>query len=274
MIALLLLTLLQAAPPATAKPQAPPATPATAAPTTQAPKPTVARPRPAGGATTTALLFITDGTGRFVEGVTVNVMGPVDREVRSAANSATRVEGLRAGTYRVRFTHEKFITFEKEIVWRAGTAAPELSIMLNAAPAPPPPPPAPAPAPETPKPASATTLPPPGAPKTLGVPEYIEKNFITGREPQKESLIGCSGVAQALLWQIREPWNGRQHASADGMVYVIGGEGRLRLAEREFTVAAGAFAVVPRGTTYSLSRSGRNPLIVLAVLAGAPCAAE
>ncbi|HWI17402.1 MAG TPA: carboxypeptidase-like regulatory domain-containing protein, partial [Vicinamibacterales bacterium] len=204
-VALLLMTLAQAPAPAPAT-QPPPATTKPAAPT-QAP-----RPRPAGGATTAALLFITDGAGRFVEGVKVNLMGPVDREVLSAANSATRVEGLRAGTYRVRFTHEKFITFEKEIVWRAGTAAPELSITLNAAPTPPPPPPAPAPAPEPAKPV-ASALPPPSAPKTLGLPEFIEKNFISGREPQKESLIGCSGVGQALLWQIREPWNGRQHAS-------------------------------------------------------------
>jgi Cupin domain len=265
MVALLLLTVLQATPPSTTT-----AVPTSAA---QAPKPTVSRPRPAGGPTTTALLFITDGSGRFIEGVKVNVMGPVDREVPSAAGSATRIEGLRAGTYRVRFTHDRFITFEKEIVWRAGTAAPEMSITLNAAPEPPPPPPPPPPAPEPVKPAEPA-LPPPSAPKTVSLPDYIEKNFISGREPQKENLIGCSGVGQALLWQIREPWNGRQHPSADGMVYVVGGEGRLKLAEREFNVSAGAFAVVPRGTTYSLSRSGRNPLIVLAVLAGAPCAAD
>ncbi len=121
--------------------------------------------------------------------------------------------------------------------------------------------------------ASTTKLPPPGTPKTLSLPDFIEKNFISGREPQKENLIGCSGVGQALLWQIRDPWTGRQHDGADGMVYVVGGDGRLKLGEREFTISAGAFAVVPRGTTYSLSRSGRNPLIVLAVLAGAPCAA-
>jgi hypothetical protein len=264
MVALLLLTLLQApAQPATAQPPAP----TTAAPAIQKP-----RPRPAGTATTTALLFITDGAGRMVENVTVSVMGPVDREVKSPASGPTRIEGLRAGTYRVRFTREGFITFEKEIVWRAGTAAPELSITLNPAPAPPaPPPPAPAPvvaAPVAPK------LPPPGTPKTVGVPEFIEKNFISGREPQKESLIGCSGMGQALLWQIREPWANRQHESADGMLYVVAGEGRLKLAEREFTVSSGAFAVVPRGTTYSLSRSGRNPLVVLAMLAGVPCAAE
>jgi hypothetical protein len=218
------------------------------------------------------MLFITDGAGKAIEGVTVHLMGPVDREVKSPESGPTRVEGLRAGTYRVRFTHDKFITFEKEISWRAGTAAPELSITLNAAPTPPP---APAPAPAAAAPSPATpALPPPGTAKTVGIPEFLEKNFITGREPHKESLIGCSGLGQALLWQIREPWNGRQHDSADGMFYVVAGEGRLKLGEREFTVASGAFAVVPRGTIYNLSRSGRNPLMVLAVLAGAPCAAD
>ena len=261
MVALLLITLLQATPPAV-KPAAPATTPAAQTP----------RPRPSGSATTTALLFITDGSGRSVENVTVTVTGPVDREVKSPASGPTRVDGLRAGTYRVRFAHEKFITFEKEIVWRAGTAQPEVAVTLNAAPAAPAPPPAPAVvAPSTP---STPKLPPPGAAKTVSLPDYIEKNFITNREPQKENLIGCSGVGQAMLWQIREPWNGRQHDSADGMLYVVGGDGRLKLGEREFNVAAGAFAVVPRGTSYSLSRSGRNPLIVLAVLAGAPCAAE
>lgn len=262
MVALLLLTLLQVPAPT------PPPAPKPAAPAPVAPAP---RPRPVGNATTTALLFITDGSGRMVEGVTVTVMGPVDREVKSSASGPTRIEGLRAGTYRVRFTHDQFITFEKEIIWRAGTAAPELSITLNAAPTPPPPPPPP-PAPVTPAAPTAPQLPPPGSPKAVSIPDFIEKNFISGREPQKQSLIGCSGVGQALLWQIRDPWNGRQHASADGMIYVVAGEGRIKLGEREFTVSSGAFAVVPRGTTYNLSRSGRNPLMVLAVLAGAPCA--
>lgn len=268
MVALLLLTLMQA--PATqppAKPVTPPATPA--APATQAPKP---RPATSGGATTTAMLFITDGSGRQIEDVTVGVTGPVDREVKSPASGPTRIPGLRAGTYRVRFTHDDFITFEKEIVWRAGTAAPELSITLNAAPeAPAPPPAAPAPTPAA---APAPKLPAPGAAKSMSLLDFIEKNFINGREPQKENLVGCSGVGQALLWQIREPWNGRQHDSADAMIYVVAGDGTIKVGERDFAVTNGSFSVVPRGSSYSLSRRGRNPLIVLTVLAGAPCAAE
>lgn len=263
MVALLLLTFLQAPAAPVVKPPA--STPA--APVTQAP-----RPRPSGTATTTALLFITDGAGRAIENVTVNVMGPVDREVKSPASGATRIEGLRAGTYRVRFTHDKFITFEKEIVWRAGTAQPELAITLNPAPTPPPPPPAPAPAPEPAKPAPPS-LPPPGTAKSLSLLEFIERNFISGREPQKENLLGCSGLGQAILWQVRDPWNGRQHDSADGMIYVVAGDGTIRIGDRDHAVTNGSFAVVPRGTSYSISRRGRNPVIILAMLAGAPCAA-
>lgn len=268
MVALLLLTLLQAVPatPPATKPAVPATKPATPAPGGQA-----ARPR-ASNATTTALLFITDSGGRPIEGVTVNMTGPVDREVKSPASGPTRIDGLRAGTYRVRFTRDGFIAFEKELSWRAGTAAPELSVTLNPAPAAPAPPP---PAPVVAKPEPSTSkLPPPGAPKTLSLLDFIEKNFISGREPHKENLIGCSGVGQTMLWQIRDPWTGRQHASADAMIYVVAGDGTLTLGEREVSVTNGSFAVVPRGTTYGFTRRGRNPLIVMAVLSGAPCAAD
>jgi len=263
MVALLLLTLAQT-PAAPAQPAAPP-------PKTTTAKPPQTKPRATSGATTTAILFITNSSGSPIEGVTVNVMGPVDREVQSPASGPTRVAGLRAGTYRARFTREGFITFEKEITWRAGTAAPELSVTLSDAPEPPPAP-APPPAPK-PEPAS-TKLPPPGAPKTMPLIDFIEQNLISGKEAQKENLIGCSGVGQALLWQVRDPWTGRKHDSADLTVYVIAGEGTLRLDDRDVSVTNGSFAVVPHGTTYAFTRRGRNPLIVLAVLSGAPCAVE
>ncbi len=260
MVVLLLLTLLQATP-APIKPS-----PTNANATTQA-------PRRSTSATTTALLFITDPSGKPIEGVTVTVLGPVDREVKSPSSGPTRIEGLRAGTYRVRFAREGFITFEKEISWRAGTAAPELSITLNAAPTAAALPP-PVPTPAKPDPSTSTKLPPPGEAKTLSLLDFIEKNFISGREPQKEDLIGCSGVGQTMLWQIRDPWTGREHESADATIYVVAGDGTLRLGERDVQITNGSFAVVPRGTTYGFTRRGRNPLIVLAILSGAPCAAH
>jgi hypothetical protein len=262
MVALFLLLALLQATPTPPKPS-----PTNPNPTTAKPQ----RPRPS-TTTTTVLLFITDTSGRPIEGVTVNLMGPVDREVKSPASGPTRIEGLRAGTYRARFSRDGFIAFEREISWRAGTVAPELSITLNAAPAAPPPP-TPPPAPVKPEP-SASKLPPPGTPKHLSLLDFIEKNFISGREPQKENLIGCSGVGQTMLWQIRDPWTGRGHESADATIYVVAGEGTLRLGERDVQITNGSFAVVPRGTSYGFTKRGRNPLIVLAVLSGAPCAAD
>ncbi len=42
------------------------------------------------------------------------------------------------------------------------------------------------------------------------------------------------------------------------MLYVVGGDGTLRLDGRDVQVAAGSFAVVPRGTDYGFTRRGRN----------------
>ena len=75
------------------------------------------------------------------------------------------------------------------------------------------------------------------------------------------------------MWQIREPWLGRKHDSAELMLYIIGGEGTMSIDGRDIQVAASTFAVIPRGTTYGLTRKGRAPaLYVLATLSGPPCA--
>ena len=255
MWALLLFALIQGPSPA-------PSSPAPGASSTQA-KPRVA-------ANLSVWLFVTDNEGRNIEGVTVALTGPVDRELTTPGDTGLRFINLRAGTYRARFAREGFLTFEKEIVLRAGTT-PEIAITLNAAP--PPPPPTPPTAPEPPPPADAA-LPPPGTPKTMSLPDFIEQNFISNRDAHTEHIVGCSGVGQAVLWQVRDPWEGRQHESVDGMLYVVGGDGSIRIGGREVGVTAGSFAVVPRGNTYGLTRRGRNPLIILAVLAGAPCAAD
>jgi mannose-6-phosphate isomerase-like protein (cupin superfamily) len=242
-----------------------------AAPTQPVPQPARPRPSTAAPATFTLPLTVTDNVGAVLGGVTVTVLGPVDREAKTTADGRVRLLNLRAGTYRLRFSREGFYTFEREVVLRAGQPVPELTVTLNPAP-PPPPPPEPPPPPPPPKP--EFTLPPPSTPKTITLPDYIERNFISTKEAQKEDLVGCSGVGQALIWQVREPWSAREHPSADAMIYIIGGEGSIRLGGRDVTLAAGSFAVVPRGTEYSLTRRGRNPLVMLSFLAGAPCAAN
>lgn len=260
MVTSLLLTLALAAPAHPAVPTEPQNKPAPA-------KPAQAKPRAA--PTVVLTITVTSLEGQTLEGVSVTATGPVERQAETIANGTVRLPGLRAGTYRLRFEHEGFHTFEKEVSWRSGQPAP-LDVALTPAPAAAPPPePEPAPKPE-----SELTLPPPSTPKTMTLPDYIERNFIGPREPQKEDLVGCSGVAQAVVWQVREPWTDREHPSADAMLYVIGGEGSVQMDGRDTSLGAGSFAVVPRGTTYTLSRRGRNPLIILSFLGGAPCAAN
>lgn len=248
----------------------------TPVPTQPAPAPAQPRPRPAAGAATaTAVLTVsvTDASGAPIPDVKVTAKGPLDREGVTTAAGQVRMMGIRPGTYRLRFDKDGYIPFEKEVTWRAGTPAPVTDATLTAAPPPPPPPPAP----EPPKPAEPSFVPefPPGQPSNVSVPDYIERNHISPKEPQKESLIGCSGGAQTWLWQVREPWQNRRHESAELTLYVVGGDGTLTLNGRNIQVAAGMLAVVPRGTEYGLSRNPRGraqALYVLATLSGPPCA--
>jgi mannose-6-phosphate isomerase-like protein (cupin superfamily) len=234
-------------------------------------KPAAPRPRPpaaTSAAPQTATVTVTDQSGAPIADVHVRLTGSLDRSGSTQSNGVVRFDSLRPGTYRLRFEKEGYVLFERELEVRAGQPAPNPAVTLTTAPAPPPPPPAP-PAPE---PQKTAALPPPGKPTTVNVPDFIERNFITNNQPQKVSGVSCSGLANTVLWQIREPWQNRQHENADTMLYVVGGEGTIRMDGRETPLQAGSFAQVPRGTEYSLTRRGRNPvLIVLATLAGEPC---
>ena len=219
---------------------------------------------PAAAAPTTATVTVTDLSGAPLADVRVALTGSLDRSGSTQSNGTVKFDGLRAGTYRVRFEKTGYVLFEREIDIRAGQPAPVLSVALSPAAAPPPPPPAP----EQPK---TAALPPPGKAVTVNLPDYIERNLITATQPQKVSAVSCSGLGNTVLWQVREPWENRQHDKADAMLYVVAGEGTLRLGTADVPVVAGSFTQVPRGTTYSVTRRGRNPVIILATLVGEAC---
>jgi mannose-6-phosphate isomerase-like protein (cupin superfamily) len=214
-------------------------------------------------ASTTATVTVTDLTGEPLPDVRVTLTGSLDRSGSTQGNGTVKFDGLRAGTYRLRFEKDGFVLFEREIEWRSGQPAPNPSVALSPAAKPPAPPPAPDPKP--------APLPPPGKAVTVNLPDYIERNLITNSQPQKVSEISCSGLGNNVLWQIREPWENRQHEAADAMLYVVAGEGMVRLGAADVPVVAGTFTQVPRGTTYSITRRGRNPIIILATLVGEPC---
>jgi mannose-6-phosphate isomerase-like protein (cupin superfamily) len=238
--------------------QTPPATPPA--------KP--AAPRAAAPAATklaTITIQVTDALGAPLPNATVTTTtGVVSREGVTAADGSLRMVNMRPGTYRLRFVHEASMTLERELTLRSGESL-NLDVSLTAAPPPPkaPEPVAPPPAP--------TALGPPGDPRVIPVPLFLEKNFIGGREGRKESLLGCTATGTATLHQLREAWPAHTHDQAEEWIYVVAGEGMLRLGTTEQKVQAGTFSLVPHTMSHALIPQGRNPLIIISVLSGPEC---
>jgi mannose-6-phosphate isomerase-like protein (cupin superfamily) len=169
--------------------------------------------------------------------------------------------------YRLRFEHDGFLPLERDVTVRAGQTG-ALEVSLSAAPPPPPPPPAAAP-PPAPAPVARPAA-PAGPPVTVSIPAFLDKNYV-GRDPLKESVLACTPQATTRLLQLRDPIQEHKHADLDELLYVVAGDGAMKLGEQTTVVGPGSLTVVPRGVSHGFERRGKNPLIVLSMLAGAPC---
>jgi hypothetical protein len=74
--------------------------------------------------------------------VHVEVLGTSDRSGDTNSTGQLSLTAMQAGTYRLRFSGDEVVTFEREVILRAGQIA-NLDIALNIAPPPPAPPPPP-----------------------------------------------------------------------------------------------------------------------------------
>jgi mannose-6-phosphate isomerase-like protein (cupin superfamily) len=209
---------------------------------------------------------VTDSVGAPLGTALVTATGPVSREGETSPDGTIQLLNLRAGTYRLRVEREGSITLEREVTVRAGES-PTVDVTLTAAPPPPKAPEPVAPPPPT------RTLGAPGDPKITAVPLFLEKNFIGGREARKESALGCAATGTGTLHQLRDTWTAHTHDDADEWIYVVAGEGVLRLPGSEQRLQAGTFSLVPHTISHTLVPQGRNPLIVISVLSGPACKA-
>lgn len=214
---------------------------------------------------TTMVVAVTDPAGAPLPGVSIAVNGPVTRSASSGDIGSVKLTGIRAGTYRLRFEKRGYVVLEREVVAR-GTPI-DIEVTLTPAPEPEPAP-APPPAESTPAPASDAI---PGEPRSLVVADFVERNFIASRQPAREDQLGCTASAKTTLLQVREPTGEAVRQDADEVIYVVAGEGTLRLGDRDVSLRSSSVAVVPRGTARALTRKGRNPLIVLSVVSGPAC---
>jgi mannose-6-phosphate isomerase-like protein (cupin superfamily) len=170
------------------------------------------------------------------------------------------------GTYRFRAEREAFVSLEKEVTIRAGAAPIEMAL----SPAPPPPkaeePPPPPPPPAAVEPAPVR----PGEPQVISLLDVAEDS-LGGKEPVRFVPVACSGLSQARLLVVRDTLPAETRPDADDMLYVIAGEATLMLAGKTQTITSGFFTVVPRGTSRTITRRGKNPAILLSIVGGPAC---
>ena len=216
------------------------------------------RGAPARGAVTFAIV-VADPSGMPVPDVKVTLAGPAQRTTRTERGRAV-FEGLPAGTYRFRFEKTGYLSFEREVVGRGGKPI-EVKVTLTPEPLPPP---APVPA-----------LPPlaevPSRFVVLDMPAFIEKNYV-GRAAGKTTTLACASGASSTLLQINEPLANHAHSDADEFVYVIAGEGTLRMGQREEPLGPAVFLMIPRGMPHSMTAGRKKPLVMMSIRAGEPCA--
>ncbi len=212
------------------------------------------------------VLTVTSEAGELLSGAMVTAHGAVDRAGVTGADGLVTLQTMPAGIYRCRITRDGFIMLDKEVTVRAGARTTAEGVLAAA----PPPPPAPAPPP----PVETRAAPPPtgtaGAPSLLSIPDLAEV-MLRDSQPIVERQIGCSGLASSRLILARETIALHRNPDFDEMLYVVAGEATLTLAETDKVVTAGWFGLVPRGTSYSLVRRGRNPIVVLSMQSGQPC---
>lgn len=230
-------------------------------------------PRPS--LTLSLQIVVSDHSGTGLEGVDIGVSGAQSREASTDARGIATVP-VSPGTYRLRFERERFITLERDVT--IGRSQPTTVMVALDAALPPPAPaavplPTPAPAPAVapapaPMPAAAG-----GPPIHVSIPAFLDKNFI-GRDPLKESVLGCTAGATTRVLQLRDSLALHTHADLDEILYVVAGDGVVRVRDETMTLAPGSLTVIPRGLPHATERRGRNPLIVLSTLAGAACPIE
>ena len=204
---------------------------------------------------------VTTPQGATLPGVDVEVLGASDRGGETNDSGQISFTGMQVGTYRVRFSGARVVSFEKEITIEAGQTA-TVDIALNAAPPPPEPPPPPP---------VAAPVGPAGAPRTVSLVDLIEQELISNDQPRRDSLVSCSGNTRSTLVQLNQDQPQRLYDTAEVTYYVIAGQGAARTSGADTPLDAGSFVSIPRGTAHVLVRRGRRPLILLATVSGTPC---
>jgi len=215
--------------------------------------------------TTSVRVSVHDPNGGSLDGVRLILSGSAEGEYSTAAAGTAVLPNIKDGMYRIRCERDGFITLEREFPVHSAGALTPVDIVLTPAPPPPAPPPAP-------KPAAPLAGAPAGPPVNVNIPDFLDTNFI-GRDPMKESILACKPAETVRLLQLRDGVAEHVHDKVDEVLYVVAGDGAVRVGSQTMAVRAGSLAVVPQGVAHAIERRGKNPLVVVSTLSGGPCRA-
>ena len=210
-------------------------------------------------------IIATDGKGTPFADVTVELSGAASNSGTTNAAGQINFPGLRAGTYRLRFSGEGVTTFEREVTLKAG-AIEKIPITLTEAPPPPKPvvvaPVAPAPPP---RPVAG----PVGEPQHGSLIKLADSQRNT--KERRDILLSCSGNTRNMLVVLTGEQTQRIYDTAESTYYVISGQGGAIVGKLQSLISEGSFLTVPRGTPFTIARQGNRPLTMLWTLSGEPC---
>lgn len=240
--------------------QTPPASNANTPPAPTAPKRPVAT-------TSTLRVQVTADPPAPIAGAHISVIGPALRDAAANSDGAAAFTGIAPGTYRVRAEADGFITLEKDVTLKAGVPQTAKLVLSKAPPAPEPPPPPVAPPPPPPPPAPTGVR---GEPRSLSMTDLAERS-LGGREAVKVVPVSCSGTTSSRLVVVKESLPMASYDDADEQLYLIAGEGVMTLDGKDQPLQPGWFAAIPRDTKFAMTKKGRNPMVLLSVIAGRPC---
>ena len=63
----------------------------------------------------------------------------------------------------------------------------------------------------------------------------------------------------------------RTRGDADETIYIVAGEGSIKMGGRDHALSASSLVIIPRGTAHSITRRGSRPLMFVSTVSGLPC---
>jgi mannose-6-phosphate isomerase-like protein (cupin superfamily) len=208
-------------------------------------------------------ITVTNPSGATLENIHLEVTGPMARSGDTNAAGQVNFPGLPAGTYRLRFTGDDVVTFEREATLQGGRVT-AVQVTLTPAEAKKE---APAPVAEAPKPPAAGPV---GSPQWGSLTDLAKKTQQV-KPVRREVVLACSGNTRSVLLNLTEDQAQRVYEDAESTYYVLDGQGTITIGDRPGAVSEGSFVAVPRGQMFSITRRGNKPLTMLWVLSGAQC---